>query len=124
MIRFAMNNYHEKTPGCVTSMMERLQWESLEDRRGKQRLNLLHKMNNTRVDVDINKYIKHNDSRTRGAHRFYQERKINVVYYNSFFIRTLRDWNGLPSYTTSITNTNDFMACLGANNIGHQTTSQ
>ena len=60
--RFAMNNYHEKTPGCVTSMMERLQWESLEDRRGKQRLNLLHKMNNKLVDVHINKYIKHNDS--------------------------------------------------------------
>ena len=105
-------------------MTERLWWENLEDRRGKQRLNLLHKMNNKLVDVDINKYIKHNDSRTRGAQRFYQERTTNAVYYNSFFIRTLRDWNRLPSYTTSNTKTEDFMASLGANNIGHQTTSQ
>ena len=78
-------------------------------------------MQNKQVDVDISKYIRPNDPRTRGANRFYQVHTKNSVYYNSFFVRTLRDWNKLPSQLTSNTNNDEFLSCLGGNTISHQT---
>ena len=119
--RFATNNYHDRTTGCVTSMLQDLQWKSLEERRKTIRLNLLHKMYNKQVDVDVNKFVRLNDPRTRGANRFYQVHAKNPVFYNSFFVRTLRDWNKLPPQLTSKTNNDEFSSCLGGNTISHQT---
>ena len=99
--RFATNNYHERTTGCVNSMLQDLQWESLEERRQRNRLNLLHKINNNIVDVDINNFVRRNDSRTRGSQRFFQEHTTNQVFFNSFFPRTVRDWNKLPIRVSS-----------------------
>jgi hypothetical protein len=33
--RFVYNNFYDREPGVVTSMISRLQWESLEQRRAK-----------------------------------------------------------------------------------------
>jgi hypothetical protein len=31
--RFVFNNYTDRTPGCVTKMVESLKWEKLEERK-------------------------------------------------------------------------------------------
>ena len=111
--RFATNNYHERTTGCVNSMLQDLQWESLEERRQRNRLNLLHKINNNIVDVDINNFVRRNDSRTRGSQRFFQEHTTNQVFFNSFFPRTVRDWNKLPIRVSSTQDPEAFWDCLG-----------
>jgi len=36
--RFVFNNYTDRTPGCVTKMVESLKWEKLEERRKTNRL--------------------------------------------------------------------------------------
>jgi hypothetical protein len=36
--RFVFNNYTDRTPGCVTKMVESLKWEKLEERRKSNRL--------------------------------------------------------------------------------------
>ena len=41
--RFVFNNYTDRTPGCVTKMVESLKWKKLEERRKTNRLGMLYK---------------------------------------------------------------------------------
>ena len=54
------------------------------------------------------------DSRTRGAHKFYQQRITHDVYNNSFFPRTIRDWNTLPATVADAGSLEDFRLRLQA----------
>ena len=98
--RFVFNNYTDRTPGCVTEMVESLKWEKLEERRKSNRLCMLYKIKNGLIDIDSHQYIQANDSRTRGKDRLYQERTSSEAFGNSFFPKTIRDWNQLPANTT------------------------
>ena len=93
--RFATNTYNDRSPGVVTSLLQKLEWENLEERRHKASLTLLYKINTGLVDMDISQFCRPADSRTRGAERLYVERSSHPVLYNSFFPRTLRTWNRL-----------------------------
>ena len=48
--RYVNNNYKDRSPGCVTSMLENLKWTSLEHRRRQIRLGMLYKINKGLVD--------------------------------------------------------------------------
>ena len=109
--RYVFNNYTDRTPGCVTSMLQKLQWESLESRRYKNRLTMLYKINHGLVDVNTN-CLKRSDCRTRGQQRFFQERISCEAYANSFFPRTIGNWNQLPSSISSSVSINEFRAGL------------
>ena len=89
--RFIFNNYTDRTPDCVTKMVESLKWEKLEERRKTNRLCMLYKIKNGLIDIDSHQYIQSNDSRTRGKDRFYQERMSSEAFGNSFFPKTIRD---------------------------------
>ena len=41
--RFCLNDFRSKSPGCVTNMEWKLEWESLTDRRQTRRLVIFHK---------------------------------------------------------------------------------
>ena len=120
--RFVMNDYRSKTPGCVSSMIEHLKWENLETRRRNIRLNLLQKINSKLVDIDIQHYAKKKDLRTRGAHKFYQEQTNHTIYFNSFFPRTIRDWNRQPSEFMASIDTDQSEINLGGTITSHQLT--
>ena len=62
---------------------------------------MLYKIQHNLIDINRDLYIRHNDSRTRGQHRLFQERTNNETYRNSFFQRTVRDWNLLPASTVA-----------------------
>ena len=109
---YVCNNYTDRTPGCVTSMIQDLQWDRLEDCRHTSRLQMLFKIKHGLVDVDKELYLKQSDSRTRGFSRFFQEHTASEVYYNSLFPRTIRDWNKLPPQVTSATSLEEFRAGL------------
>ena len=55
------------------------------------------------VYIPKEKYLHSSDSRTQGQHRFFQERIQDENYKNSFFPRTVRDWNQLPARVVSAT---------------------
>jgi hypothetical protein len=76
-------------------MLKKLKWEKLETRRRNIRLMMLYKIKHNLVDVDRNTYIQASDRRTRGQERLFQERVQNTTLFNSFFPRTIRDWNAL-----------------------------
>ncbi len=111
--RYVFNNYSDRTPGCVTAMLQTLQWEPLKDRRCQNRLTMLYKINNGIVDINKSQFITRGDSRTRGAQRLQQECITHPVLYNSFFPRTIRQWNALPPRLTSSPSLESFRAGLG-----------
>ena len=112
--RFVFNNYTDRTPGCVTKMVESLKWEKLEERRKYNRLCMLYKIKNGLVDIDSHQYIQANDSRTRGKDRLYQERTSSEAFGNSFFPKTIRDWNQLPANTTPANTVEGFRSAIKA----------
>ena len=88
--RYVFNYFSTKTPGCVTNMMSDLGWESLECRRRRSRLAMMFEIRNNLVDIPSDRYLQRSDTRTRGQHRFSQERINNTTYANSFYSRTIK----------------------------------
>ena len=92
--RFVKGNFYERSPGCVTTMLRDLQWESLETRRLKSRLVMMFKIKHDLIDVPATSYLTSGDARTRGS-SYRQPTASRDVYKYSFFLRTIRDWKQL-----------------------------
>ena len=121
--RYACINYTDRTPRCITAMSRSLQWDTLEERRLSSRLQMLYKIQHGLVDINKDSYMKQSDSRTRGANRLFQERTTHEVYYNSFFLRTIRDWNQLPLHVISANSLGEFRAGLAVSLALHWSTA-
>ena len=80
--------------GCVTNMLSDL------NRRHSQ-LSMMYKIYNNLVDVNAGRIIHSSDARTRGQHRLFQERTTDQVLANSYFPRTIQEWNILPARTVA-----------------------
>ena len=98
--RFVQSNYTERNPGCVTRMVKDLGWETLASRRKKDRLTTLYKIQHGAIDMDTGYVLRFNDRFTRGQQRLYHPTTKVTVYKNSFFPRTIQDWNRLPAAVT------------------------
>ena len=105
--RFVHNNYTERTPGCVTHMVQNLGWQPLQQRRYNNRLIVMFKIIHELVDVQTD-VIRTGDSRTRGSNRLYQPVAQKDVYKFSFFPRTIREWNLLPASVTDADKLEEF----------------
>ena len=99
--RHVYNNCTSRTPGCVTNIVNKLEWESFEDRRYISGLCLLYKTQHGLVDINKTAYLRPGDSRTRSQTGFYQELTKHEVYFHSFFPQKIRKWNRLPDSVTS-----------------------
>ena len=64
--RFVHRSYTERTPRCVTNMVQSLGWESLQHRRYLDRLSILFRIQHGLVDMNTD-VIQPNDNRTRGS---------------------------------------------------------
>jgi hypothetical protein len=95
--RFAYNCYQDNSPGCVTNLLNSLQWESLQQRRWKQTLVMCYKIRHQLFAVEPANYYTAGDFRTRGNHRLEQIRAKKDTYQHSIFPRSIREWNRVPS---------------------------
>ena len=82
----------------VTSMMDELGWKPLHERTREQRLTLLFKIVNDLVAIPADQHIRYNNrtSRNRHSKQLKVESANTDIYKNSFFPRTIIDWNNLP----------------------------
>ena len=86
------------TTSSITTMVDALQWPTLETRRENHHLVLMYKIIQGLVAVPSTKLIPADD-RTRSNHQY----KFRVIsgsssaYKNSFFPSTIPAWNALPS---------------------------
>ena len=105
---FVHGNYSERNPGCVTRLVSDLGWETLESRRKKDRLTTLYKFRHGLVKMDTGDVLRLNDRCTRG-----KQPTANVkVYKDSFFPRTIQNWNCLPAVVTDSQTIKEFRAGL------------
>ncbi|XP_070208014.1 uncharacterized protein [Littorina saxatilis] len=109
--RYAHNNYFEKTPGVVTNMLNNLGWEILENRRENNRLMMLYKIKHKMVGIDEKNYLHSSDARTRGD-GLRQQQDFHKAICNTFFPRTISNWNHLPTTTTSAPSLESFRSRL------------
>jgi len=82
----------------VTNILQDLKWPSLQQRRQQSRLTMMYKISNQLVDIDSSCHFTVAQSNAGGhSARILQRSCIAVVYANSFFPQTIRDWNQLPT---------------------------
>ena len=54
---YGYNDYHSRTPGYVTKMIDDLNWEPLEVRRRLEQLGTLYRIQHNLVDIPIDRYL-------------------------------------------------------------------
>ena len=85
----------------VTDMLSSLKWRSLELRRSDARLCMFYKQCNGLATYECDKLQREHKSRMETwlsslCHRFEQPRCTCDYYENSFYPRTIAQWNNLP----------------------------
>lgn len=95
--RFATSNY-TREPGTVTTILQNLGWQTLENRRKMARLTLFYKSINVEAAVNIPPYLTKPTTRTRQYHsqRFSRLSTSTDTYKYSFIPRSISDLNNLP----------------------------
>ena len=97
---FVQSAYTDRTPGCVTKIVQDLGLESLEHRRNILLLMMI-KIHQIVEVSDTTEVLQLNETRTRGSHRFKKSTCAITSYRDSFFPRTISDWNRLPTQATN-----------------------
>ena len=94
--RFTMSRYRRTS--SVGAMLAELNWEPLASRRRAARLVFFYKVHYELVAVNMPLELKHHPGPTRTENSLaYYIPATSVDYQkNSFFFRTVRDWNYLP----------------------------
>ena len=112
--RFVSNNFQDREPGAVTSIISNLKWESLEQRRAKARSVLMYKIVHNLVEIHAEHLLIPADSRTRGIAAFRAIYTRADVYCFSFFPRTIIIWNSIPPDVRQTSTIGQFQAGLGS----------
>ena len=93
--RYVLGDYQQTS--SVAAMLTQLQWPSLACRRTQSRLVMMYRIRFDLVDIDWRQHLRQATSFTRGhGSRFITPKCTNQVHSQSFFPRTVKDWNNLP----------------------------
>ena len=110
--RFVCRDYGRRS--SVTDMIDRLEWEPLQTRRKISRMAMFHKIQSGQVAIPAQKFLqpvtrptRHHNSK---AFQRYQPKKD--CYKNTFFPRSIADWNILPENLINISNTETLKQAL------------
>ena len=97
-LRWTFNDYNFSH--SVTTMLQSLNWPTLQHRRKRMHLTLLYKSINGLLALKIPNYFTAISTNTRvHHHQSYHFTHIRTdAYMNSFFPRTIREWNDLPQH--------------------------
>ena len=83
----------------VSNMLKQLQWSSLEKRRSDSRLCMLYRiLHNPNAPIEIPHYIIPTPypARNDHPHHYILPYAFTTYYQQSFFQRTIKEWNNLP----------------------------
>ena len=109
--RFVKNDY--RWDSSPTAMMQQMKWDSLAERRKARRLVMFYKSVQGETALQLPNHIVRTHSTTRyHTERFTQVMATTQRYDNSFYNRTIRNWNDLPQHTVSATSVDMFKARL------------
>ncbi|KAK3102525.1 hypothetical protein FSP39_011953 [Pinctada imbricata] len=99
--RYVTNRFHNTS--SVNSMLQDLNWPTLQERRLRTRLIFLYKITHNLVAIYPQDLLFPLDSRTRHINLlgFQQIRTHKDTYKYSFYPRTVKQWNCLPQHIAS-----------------------
>ena len=131
--RYVTNRYHN--PSSVSSMIEQLEWTTLQERRKHSRLLMMYKLKNNIVRVDASSKLIPNErpSRNKNEQTLHIPSCKTTAHKDSFYPRTIKEWNTLPNCTVCpeswilqgsapSLNLNDTVF-MGIGRFGHSTSS-
>ena len=95
--RFVKGNYSRYA--SATTMLDSQQWPSLAERRRNARLTHLYKAVNVNSGLQLPMYVK---GSTQDETKFIQPQCCTEIHKNSFFPRTIKQWNALPRTTVQL----------------------
>ena len=78
--------------------------QHLEHRRQAHRLHIMYKITNNHIDIAKHEYVTrantYTDRKTKNTHThsYITHSGFTNSYKDSYFPRTIRDWNGLPQH--------------------------
>ncbi|MCG8033311.1 MAG: hypothetical protein JAZ03_14180, partial [Candidatus Thiodiazotropha taylori] len=116
--RYVTNRFHNTS--SVASMLDHLEWETLESRRAKAQLTMLYKITHGLVDIPVERHLVPGHSvATRSSHsKTYRQPSSSTSYHkNSFFPRTVSAWNQLPAEVAEAPDLVSFKRGLGSVSI-------
>ena len=110
--RYVTNRYHNTS--YVETMLQQLKWPTLEERRKKARLTLLYKVANGEVKIEAGNKLIPPDRlyRHTKAHSFQILSCKTSIRKESFYPKTIRDWNNLPAPVTAAESFDSFKKLL------------
>ena len=110
--RYVTHRYHNRS--SVTDMLQQLQWPTLESRRRNARLAMMYKLTHGMVNIETNTRLKPpiRCSRNMSKHSFQVPSCRCDFRKGSFFPRTIKDWNTLPSVTVTAESLDAFKALI------------
>ena len=119
-VRFISSDYRSRDPGSVTQMLKDQKLPSLKERRKDKRLLLMYNLSKGLVPaIPSNEYLKPITSKRKIKAKTFSDYKSDniikrhqilhdncyqlpqtrtVVYKNSFFPKTISEWNKLPKF--------------------------
>jgi hypothetical protein len=120
--RFCLNDFRSKSPGCVTNMIKKLEWDSLADRRLTRRLVIFHKAIHGHLSIPLGNLTQpaNRPSRHTNSQAYTRLTATKNCYKHSYMPKTIIDWNSLPDSIVTITDSNLFKEAIKA----HQATKQ
>ena len=95
--RFVCNIYTDRNLDVFLRCLDSHNWTPLITRRYNQRIIMLLKLQHGMVGIDECTILRPGDQRTRGAYGLSQPPATLSMYKFSFFLRTIRYWNRLPT---------------------------
>jgi hypothetical protein len=113
--RFTTGDYRRR--GSVTSMLQQLQWQTLQCRRETAQVIMMHRIVYHLVDIPAEQHLNQSSLRTRGHHlRFLVPHTRTTVYRTSFFPQAIRLWNQLPARMVGANTLDSFTSQLSRTN--------
>ena len=113
--------YKYDRTASVSAMLQRLEWETLQQRRLKLRLTLMYKIVHGLVAIKGNQYFHPANRSTRSSHslKFRQIQATHSYHQASFFIRTIPTWNAAPAIVTEAMTLEAFKGALAKIQLPH-----
>ena len=97
--RFVTSDYGQQS--SVTTMLQKLKWQTLSERRAHSKVIMLYRIMNGLVAIPAAQPYQYSSSgRTRGHHLQLRQQNCRIsVYQHSYFPSVVCLWNVLPSYS-------------------------
>jgi hypothetical protein len=108
--RYTTGRFHNTSSVTLTSVLDHLDWDSLETRRNIAKVTMLYEIIHNLVPINPDFYISSQTSLKRHSHRLrYKPFSTSTDYFKFiFFPHTVVLWNALPPDVASASSLNQF----------------